>query len=71
MFGALDVIDIAGAEVVHQAAINFRLLRREGVRVRKTIDCLIATRCIMDGHRLLYSDRDFDAFVRLGLDSVI
>jgi hypothetical protein len=29
---------------------------------------LIATRCILDGHELLHSDRDFDPFVEhLGL----
>jgi predicted nucleic acid-binding protein len=40
------------------------------VTVRKTIDTLIATRCIVDGHALLYSDRDFDPFVEhLGLVS--
>ena len=39
-----------------------------GITVRKTIDTLIATRCIMDGHELLHSDRDFDPFVEhLGL----
>jgi predicted nucleic acid-binding protein len=38
--------------------------------VRKTIDTLIATRCIEDGLPLLYSDRDFDPFVEhLGLVS--
>ena len=32
----------------------------------------IATRCIEDGHALLYSDRDFDPFVRhLGLVSAM
>jgi len=40
------------------------------VTVRKTIDTLIATRCIESGHVLLYSDRDFDPFVQhLGLQS--
>jgi len=47
---------------------NFRTLRAKGITVRKTIDCLIATRCIADGLPLLYSDRDFDPFVvHLGL----
>ncbi|MEB0141070.1 MULTISPECIES: hypothetical protein [unclassified Undibacterium] len=39
-----------------------------GVTVRKTIDTLIATRCIEDCCRLLYIDRDFEPFVmHLGL----
>jgi predicted nucleic acid-binding protein len=69
---SLSVIDIAGHEVAIQAARNFRVLRARGVTVRKTIDTLIATRCIADGHELLYSDRDFDPFVEhLGLRSAM
>jgi len=65
---SLTVIDIGGEDIAVQAARNFRALRTLGVTVRKTIDTLIATRCIADGHALLYSDRDFDPFVRhLGL----
>lgn len=64
----LTVLDIAGEEVAIQAARNFRTLRAVGVTIPKIIDTLIATRCIVDGHALLYSDRDFDPFVRhLGL----
>jgi predicted nucleic acid-binding protein len=69
---ALDVIDIAGRDIAVQAARNFRTLRGRGVTVRKTIDTLIATRCIEDGHALLFSDRDFEPFVRhLGLASAM
>jgi len=40
------------------------------VTVRKTVDTLIATRCLINGIPLLYSDRDFDPFVQhLGLIS--
>jgi predicted nucleic acid-binding protein len=39
-----------------------------GVTVRKTIDTVIATRCIEDGYDLLHNDRDFDPFaLHLGL----
>lgn len=34
-----------------------------GITIRKTIDTLIATRCIESDYALLYSDRDFDPFV--------
>ena len=62
------VIPIAGADVAVQAARNYRHLRERGVTVRKTIDTLIATRCIIDGLDLLHSDRDFDPFAEhLGL----
>ena len=71
MLGALDVIEIGGREVAIQAARNYRALRARGITVRKTIDTLIATRCIMDGVPLLYSDRDFDPFVEwLGLNQM-
>lgn len=69
---SLDVIQIGGETVAVQGARNFRLLRARGVTVRKTIDTLIATRCIQDGHALLFSDRDFDPFVEhLGLQSAM
>ena len=39
--------------------------------VRKKIDTVIATRCLLDGHELLHSDRDFTAFeTHLGLKVV-
>lgn len=66
----LDCIEIAGRDCAIAAARNDRALRQRGVTVRKTIDCLIATRCLLDGHALLYSDRDFEPFVEhLGLQS--
>jgi hypothetical protein len=38
------------------------------VTPRKTIDTVIATRCIESRYDLLHSDRDFDPFVKhLGL----
>jgi predicted nucleic acid-binding protein len=69
---SLSVVDIGGHDIAIQAARNFRILRGLGVTVRKTIDTLIATRCIESGYRLLYSDRDFDPFVaHLGLVSAM
>ncbi len=68
----LDIISIVDPEIAVQSARNYRRLRELGVTVRKTIDCLIATRCIADGLPLLYSDRDFDPFVTyLGLRSAL
>ncbi|GBQ70049.1 PilT protein domain-containing protein [Komagataeibacter intermedius NRIC 0521] len=69
MLGALDLVEIGGRDVMVEAARYFRYLRGRGITIRKTIDTLIATRCIVSGHRLLYSDRDFDPFVdHLGLE---
>lgn len=68
LLARLDQIQIGGTELAVQAARNFRTLRGLGVTVRKTIDVLIATRCIEDDLFLLHSDRDFDAFEQhLGL----
>lgn len=68
LLGTLPTVDIGGREVGIEAARNFRRLRARGITVRKTIDTLIATWCILNDTRLLYSDRDFDPFVEhLGL----
>ena len=68
LLSALDMLMIGGTDVAVQAARNYRELRARGTTVRKTIDTLIATRCIMDGLPLLFSDRDFEPFVEhLGL----
>lgn len=65
------LVELAGKEIAIQAARNFRALRALGVTVRKTIDTIIATRCIESGFSLLHSDRDFDAFAtHLGLKVV-
>lgn len=65
---SLQQLAIGGTELAVQATRNFRTLRLHGVTVRKTIDALIATRCIESDLLLLHSDRDFDAFERyLGL----
>ena len=62
------VIDIGGRDVAVEAAANYRLLRARGVSVSGLVDLLLATRCILDGHALLFADRDFAPFVEwLGL----
>ena len=53
--------------VAVRAAANYRTLRTKGITVRKTIDVVIATYCIENGHRLLHDDRDFEHFRPLGL----
>lgn len=69
---SLVVVDLAGQGIAIQAARNFRALRKLGVTVRKTIDTVIATRCIESKMSLLYSDRDFDPFVEhLGLRTAL
>ncbi len=54
--------DIGGKEIAIQSAKNYRLLRKKGITVRKTIDTMIATFCIQNKFTLLHNDRDFDPF---------
>jgi predicted nucleic acid-binding protein len=72
MLTSLTVVELGGQEIAIQAAKNFRVLRRLGVTVRKTIDTIIATRCIESGYDLLHDDRDFEPFVRhFGLREIV
>lgn len=72
MLASLQLVEVGGREIAIQAAKNFRALRKAGITIRKTIDTLIATRCIESGLELLHDDRDFDPFVKyLGLRSVV
>lgn len=63
-----DQLVVTSPSVAIASARNYRFLRSRSITIRKTIDTLIATRCILNGLPLLYSDRDFDPFVEyLGL----
>jgi len=57
---ALPFRQIGGYDVAVQSAQNYRILRKSGVTVRKTIGVMIATFCIMEGLTLLHRDHDFD-----------
>jgi predicted nucleic acid-binding protein len=70
-FDGFEHIDLAGREIAVKAALNYRLLREKGVTVRKTIDTIIATKCIEEGISLLHDDSDFPPFAQhLGLKMV-
>ena len=63
-----QVFEMVGQAMALRSAQNFRSLRKRGVTVRKTIDCLIATFCIEHNLELLHTDQDFDSFEQhLGL----
>jgi len=67
-FDAFDHVDLAGYGLAVKASENYRSLRARGITIRKTIDTLIATRCIEDGLTLLHAERDFLPFAQyLGL----
>jgi hypothetical protein len=57
---SLAYADIVGQEVALASAMNYRLLRQQGITTRRTVDVIIATFCIRNGHVLLHADRDFE-----------
>ena len=66
-----EVFPTGGPEMAVAAARNYRSLRSKGLTVRKTIDCWIATFCLIQGHALLHRDTDYNAFEHhLGLPVV-
>ena len=54
---------MGGYQVAVQSAQNYRALRKKGVTVRKTIDVIIGTYCILEDLPLLHNDRDFEPMV--------
>ena len=57
-----------GESLAIASAKNYRSLRSHGFTVRKTIDCLIATFCLVESHSLVHQDHDFEPFEKyLGL----
>jgi predicted nucleic acid-binding protein len=63
-----EIVPMAGEAIAVLAARHFRLLRRRGITVRKTIDLLIGTWCIENRRPLLHNDGDFRPMARyLGL----
>ena len=70
-FSRFTIFPSGGEDLAVASAQNYRFLRARGHTVRKTIDCLIATFCLREGHSLLHRDRDFDAFEQhLGLQVI-
>ena len=66
-----EIFSTGGVTLATQAASHYRTLRAKGVTVRRTIDCLIASFCIENGHALLHEDHDFDGFeTHLGLQVI-
>ncbi|MEO7674354.1 MAG: PIN domain nuclease [Pyrinomonadaceae bacterium] len=71
LFQRSNFVVVGGYKVALEAARNYVLLRSKGITIRKTIDTLIATRCILNGYELLHNDRDFLPFEKhLGLRCV-
>jgi predicted nucleic acid-binding protein len=58
----LDVRSVLSPALALRAAEHCRLLRKQGVTVRKTVDTLIATFCIAEDLPLLHDEKDFLPF---------
>jgi predicted nucleic acid-binding protein len=66
-----EVFSAGGIDLAVASAQNYRSLRKRGITVRKTVDCLIATFCLDRGHSLLHRDQDYDSFeAHLGLQVI-
>jgi hypothetical protein len=63
--------DICGERIAIKSAENYRLLRKKGTTIRKSVDVIIATFCIENDFTLLHNDKDFIPFEKhLGLKSI-
>ena len=64
-------MEMLGQELAVKSAANYRLLRKKGVTVLKTIDVIIGTFCIHHNISLLHDDQDFDPLTKhLGLKTI-
>ena len=71
IFSKFLQVEMVNRDLAVQSARNYRLLRRKGITVRKSIDSLIATYCIENEHDLLHNDSDFDGYEKhLGLSVI-
>ncbi|MFM9912728.1 MAG: PIN domain nuclease [Methylophilaceae bacterium] len=65
------IVQLGGEKIAILAAKHYRGLRSRGYTIRKTMDLLIATWCIVNDAELLHNDRDFEPFEQhLGLQTV-
>lgn len=72
VLSSFPCMNLCGEEIAIKAANNYRILRKKGVTVRKTIDVIIGTYCIENDVRLLHNDKDFFALEKyLGLKSIV
>ena len=59
-----QLMEMLGRELAIKSAENYRLLKKKGVTVRKTIDVIIGTFCLHHNMSLLHDDRDFDPLIK-------
>lgn len=61
---SLTIFELLGEKMALKSADNYRLLRKQGITIRKTVDVIIASFCIENDLPLLFSDKDFFPFVK-------
>ena len=61
---SLNIFELLGEKMALKSADNYRLLRKQGITIRKTADVIIASFCIEYNLPLLFSDKDFLPFVK-------
>ncbi len=70
VFAQMIFLDAVGIDLYVRAATLYRSLRRRGVTVRSTIDCLIAVLADKYECAILARDRDLSVIVASGLVAV-
>ena len=66
-FGEMTFLDASGIATYVRSADLYRGLRRKGITVRSTIDCLVAVLAEENGCLVLARDRDLSAILSSGL----
>jgi len=61
---ALPVLTVNTTEAAIGAAQIYRQLRKKGITIRKSNDCLIAFYALKNGAEVIHCDRDFDLIFR-------
>ncbi len=64
LFSSVPTYQLSNKKIALKSADNYRILRKQGITIRKTIDTIIATYCIESSTPLLFSDKDFNPFVK-------
>jgi predicted nucleic acid-binding protein len=57
---AFEVLRLREIEDFRRAAALYRTARANGITIRRTLDCLIASVCVREDVPLLHADADFD-----------
>ena len=64
----LEYVDFVGKEIAYKTAETYIILWKKWVTLRKTIDMIIGTFCIMHDIELIHNDKDYDPLEKyLGL----